>query len=380
MSPRVALLGLFVFASACSSPDDPTPTTPAPWERQGPHGVGHTSFQLDDAERAIQVHLFYPTAESGDAAPRPIASLAPEGPQRDALTELFDRAEEPCVRKTTVAVPDAPLDASATSLPLVVFSHCHGCFGLSSFTIAERLASHGFAVAAPDHRGDTIFEALEGENAPLDGDFLALRASDVRAVLDTLLDANAEVLPAQFRGVFDPARVGAFGHSYGAATTALALQEDDRFRSGFGIAAPMQSPVLPGPKMSEIRQPVGFLLAREDNSISELGNALIRSNYEAAARGALVEVADAGHWSFSDIAGLTEKFRAGCGEGRRHQESEPFTYLDNELARGIGAAYVTAFMATTLDESAEAVAYFGAAHPEGVVSAQARGFETLSKD
>jgi hypothetical protein len=38
--------------------------------------------------------------------------------------------------------------------------------------VAERLASHGFVVAAPDHVGNTLWEAVAGEGLPLDTDLV----------------------------------------------------------------------------------------------------------------------------------------------------------------------------------------------------------------
>lgn len=370
---RALFLAFALGPLACSATEDSAPKAIATWEKPGAHEIGHTVLALEDAnrQRKLTLHLWYPAEAEGraDDSRKPVAELVPAGKDRDSLANLIADAPEPCTRKLTGPLsPDSPL-LGTERFPLVVFSHCHGCLGIFSFGIAERLASHGFAVAAPDHAGDNLFESLEGTNAPLDGEFLSLRAGDIRFVLDTLLDADSEALPTHLRDRFDIERVGAFGHSYGAATTGLVLQEDARVKAGFAIAAPMESPLLRGPKMVDIDRPVAFLLAREDNSITEIGNAYIRANFESARKDAwLFEVADAGHWSFSDLCAVTEKFRAGCGEGKRHQGREAFTYLDNGLARDIGAAYVTAFMAAMLDGDAEARGYLDAPNADGIVT------------
>lgn len=361
----------------CGEKDDaPPPALSARWEQPGQYPVGHAVFSLEDGarERTLLVHVWYPAEEGSESAAEALSieQLIPEGEDRETLATLVAAAPEACTRRATRSIADAP-PSGTSPFPLVTFSHCHGCLGLSSFGIAERLASHGFAVVAPDHTGDTLFESLRGTKAPLDGDFLAVRSGDVRFVLDTLLDAESPLVPAPLRGRFDPERVGAFGHSYGAATTGLVLQEDARTKAGLAIAAPMQSPVLRGPDMAKIDRPVAFLLAREDNSIAEIGNSLIRSNFQAAKQAAwLFEIADAGHWSFSDICALTDSFRAGCGEGNRQQDGDAFTYLDNEVARGIGASYVTAFMAAELRGEMEARDYLREARPEAFVTTDSR--------
>jgi predicted dienelactone hydrolase len=360
------LVALGLACASCGSGEDTagsSVTAPvATWETPGPYPVGHSTLALVDAKRgrALQVSLWFPADEGARAAAErgvPVDELVPEGADRATLAGLVAKAPAGCTNRTARSAPDAA-PATLDALPLVVFSHCHGCARFSSFTIAERLASFGFAVAAPDHAGDTLFEALDGVSAPLDGEFLAVRATDVSFVLDALLDPSTPEVPASLRGRFDPDRVGIFGHSYGGATTGLVLQDDPRPKAGLAIAAPMESPILPGPKMANIERPVAFLLAKEDNSITELGNGLIRTNVEEArADKWLYEVADAGHWSFSDLCALTPSFDAGCGAGSRQTDGEDFTYLDNATARALAAAYVTAFMTAELHADPKARTY-----------------------
>lgn len=370
---RITVLAFALSPLACSADDEPAKAAVPAWEQSGPHAIGHTVFSLEDAQRTRQltVHLWYPAeaANTDTDAGVPITELLPEGKDRDTLAGLVAKAPVECTRRVTSSMSDADPWQTKAKFPLVVFSHCHGCTAFSSFSIAERLASHGFAVAAPDHAGDTLFDSLEGTSAPLDGEFLAVRAGDVRFVIDTLLDTESTAVPAPYRGRFDADQIGVFGHSYGAATTGLVLQEDPRVKAGFAIAAPMESPLLPGPEMKKISRPTAFLLAEEDNSITVIGNGFIRSNFEAAPGSSwLFEVKDAGHWSFSDICGLTSSLAAGCGQGYRQLGREEFTYLDNGSARDIGGAYVTAFMTSELLGNSEARDYLGGSRPEGLVT------------
>jgi hypothetical protein len=98
-------------------------------------------------------------------------------------------------------------------------------------------------------------------------------------------------------------------------------------------------------------------MASEDNSIGAAGNLLISNDYRAVAGPAwLVQVADAGHWSFSDIAGMTPAFAAGCGMGIRQEAPHAsFDYLDNVEARELASDVAAAFFAMTLlgDAAAE---------------------------
>lgn len=375
----------FVIASlvACSSGES---TAPAPvdgpravavgsgtYEAAGPHAVGHSIFGATDAARgrALTMQVWYPAAAvSGGGTP--LEALVDDAADRGVLAGLVADAPPACTRKRVGSERDAaPADGT---WPVVAFSHCHGCTRFAGAAIAERLASHGYAVIAPDHAGNTLFDAQRGENAPLNGEFLATRAADVRFALDLALDATSTALPAPLRGRFDAARVGVFGHSYGAATTGLVLESDPRPKAGVAIAAPIENDLLPPAKMANVKVPVMFLLAREDNSISEIGNQLIRSNFDRGnAPLWLVEVEDAGHWSFSDVCGLVDAFDAGCGEGERQTSpGDRFWYLDPEGARGLAASYVTSFFAAHLGGDAAAKAWLSAPHPSGVVTTKVR--------
>ncbi|MFY0542185.1 alpha/beta hydrolase family protein [Nannocystis pusilla] len=270
-------------------------------------------------DRTLLVEAWYPADISAQAAAdagHPIAEFVPMGPQRDMMVALLAKLSEHGqvgVREQTRSARDAA-SAGTGPYPLVMFSHCHGCVRFSMFTIAEHLASHGFVVVAPDHAGNTLFDEPQ---APLDEAFLQVRVADQSAVLDAVLDAGNSAVPEAIRGAIDPARIGAMGHSYGAATAGRLAQEDDRIVAALPIAAPVQNPIFSGTKLAEIDEPQLFVLAAEDNSIGKIGNQLIESNFDAAATPAyLVRMKDTGHWGPTDICGLAEQFDAGCGPGR----------------------------------------------------------------
>ncbi|MFV8752807.1 alpha/beta hydrolase family protein [Nannocystaceae bacterium ST9] len=336
------------------------------YDQPGPYAVGTRAFVLADpqGDRELEVQLWYP-AEGGPGSD-PIGAFVTAEPNAGAFQDLVDAASEPCTRKITSSRFDA---ARATEpaglLPTVLFSHCHTCTRFSSYSLAERLASHGFLVAAVDHAGNTLFDQLAGDPLPVDAATLELRASDMRRLLDELLDPATSSLPAEFVGLADPERVGVFGHSFGSVTTGKLLQDDDRFVAGVGIAAPFESPILPGISMAAIEEPILLLVAVEDNSITEIGNNILRNNFTIANTPAWkIEFTDAGHWSFSDICNLIDGFQPGCGEGQRQTNpDESFTYLDNQLARDLTATKVTSFFALTLRGEAEARTQLEAGDP-----------------
>ncbi len=349
------------------------------YEQDGPYAVGHMTFPVTDSARGrtLLVTVWYPADDSARAAAstgEPIENLVPAGADRDTYKGLLDAAPADCPSHTSHSAPDAPLAASATSLPLIAFSHCHNCVRFSEMSVAERLASHGFAVAAPDHTDNTVFDQIAGTSASLSTAFLQTRAADISFVLDQLLDGSATAVPDALRGHFDATRVGVFGHSFGGVTTGLVLENDPRPLAGLSIAAPAQSPLPSGVDLSRIHKPLLFIVAKEDHSIGEIGNGIIRDNF-AQGNPPLwkLEVADAGHWSFSDICALTSGFSACCGTAQRQTDSsQSFSYLPVATGKAIAQAYVTAFFSGELLGDAAGLDYVRAAHPAALVEAAAR--------
>lgn len=347
------MLLALLWLAACA-PTEPEPAAADPAEA-GPWRAGHRRVDLARGGRGFAVELWYPT--EAEAAGEPVPDAFLDGERRETYAGLLAAAPEACPSTRTEAARDAVV-AAGGPWPVVISSHCFGCTRFSTFTVAERLATHGFVVAAPDHEGDTLFDTLAGAPLPLDTTTLALRRADMGDVLDRLLDGSLAPDLA-----VDPARVGAMGHSFGSVTTGLLTQEDPRVRAAVGLAAPMENPLLPGVRMADLTAPLMLLVAREDHSISELGNLLIRDNAaNAGGPVALVEVDDAGHWSVSDLCGVDPGFMPGCGADTR-LDGSPFDYLPAAEGRATTATLVTSFLLETL---VDGVDHLGAADIDGV--------------
>lgn len=342
------------------------------FDAPGPYAVGsmHATVRGGDGGRALPVELWYPAAEA--ARPEAVSGFPLEefevAPRRAQLAGWISQAPEVCTpRRAHSAREAAP--AAGDAWPVLLFSHCTECFRFSMHSMAERLASHGFVVAAPDHVDNTRFDAT----APLTNAFLAVRAEDLSNVLTALLDKDGGEVPQVLRGRLDRTRVGVVGHSFGAVTAARLVELDGRVKAGFLIAAPADSPFLNSGGLSRITRPLSWLLALEDNSISYLGNGFIRDNFAKAPRPAwLIEVGEAGHWTFSDIAGLGGAYWPGCGMGMRDPDGGVFTYLDNDVGRKIAQRYVTAWAAHSVRGDLAAAADLSQAQPAGVVQVKQR--------
>jgi predicted dienelactone hydrolase len=239
----------------------------------------------------------------------------------------------------------------------------------------ERLASHGIAVLAPDHTGNTLWDALANTNPEPSAALLATRVADIRFVLDAALDPaspGGPAFPPTLRR-FDASRVGVMGHSLGSATAGLVAQTDPRARAAAGIAAPMA--FFEPTSMPAIHVPLLMLLAGEDHSIGTLGNAILRANFNDANPPArLVEVTDTGHWSWSDLPGIVP-YWDGCARAQRtvgDNKGDDFDFIDPDVARGIAASYVAAFFAEQLLADANGGKYVDAARPQGTVAVTTR--------
>ena len=333
---------LLLSLAACGDPATPPDMSV---EDRGPYAVGTARFQSEG--RTLQT--FYPT----DVTEAEVAfETLEDEPHATDYASLLAMADPACpTRRLSVAIDAAP---AAGAFPLVVVSHCYTCTRLGLATVSAHLASHGFVVLSVDHEGSTLWNLLATNQTGLTAEALDARISDLQAALAADHASLTSV---------DRTRIGSVGHSFGAVTAGKLADVDDRIDATFALAAPIDSPLFAGVDLAQI--PLAFLVAREDNSISEFGNDFIRDNFTAAPTAAWkLEIADAGHWSVSDVVGIVDNFDAGCGMDTRQTDGELFTYLDPATGRAITAAYVTAFFRATLDDDAGARAYLGRGFPD----------------
>ncbi|MBU6159817.1 MAG: dienelactone hydrolase family protein [Myxococcales bacterium] len=316
--------------------------------------AGHVTRTWVDStrDRTLTVEIWYPTTQA-PSSPLPPMDTYETGDRQARIQELLTTAPVGCPETSSSATRDAV--PFAGTWPLLAFSHCYGCLRWSSASIASELARQGYVVVAADHNGTTLWDREADTLGDLDDEELLVRAADVRFLLDTLLQGGAEAdIPAGLR--FDVDRIGVLGHSFGAVTSALVSQEDERIRAFAALAAPAVNPLFASTSIEQLTDPALFLVATEDNSITEFGNQLMRSNFaDKPGPGVawLVEVADAGHWSFSDINGLTPEVTPGCGAANRQTNGDEFNYLDPLTGRQAATGWTVAFFNAVFEEPYE---------------------------
>lgn len=184
--------------------------------------------------RPMDVLLWYPADKQAyrDAAPTVYASrlngvplIDPNNPNRWVPMSFVVVSEG--------ARDNVPVDQGGPAFPFIIFSHPAASDPQNAAATLERLASHGFIVAAPWHNGDTqdeqridiinqragkeIVPCFDGGPSPcLDGlqKTVQNRALDVAALLDNIA--------SYFGDRVDTERVGLLGQSRGSLTALMA--------------------------------------------------------------------------------------------------------------------------------------------------------------
>ena len=199
---------------------------------RGPYPVGVRTFVLRDRardNRTLLVEVWYPATDAHAGA-----DLHP------ARQDSYD-----VLPGFPPVTQEAARDAAPRSgrYPLVVFSHGHGGHRRQSTFLCTHTASHGYVVAACDHTGNTIVEALQATMAARSGGptpdvheelprFIAARPADIRVLIDGMLDGLADEIGA----LIDPDRIGMSGHSFGGWTTLMVTAKDRRIRAALPLA------------------------------------------------------------------------------------------------------------------------------------------------
>jgi dienelactone hydrolase len=235
-------------------------------ETRGPFRVGRTSFHLVDSSRKesftdapddireLMVTVHYP-AQLGDGER---ASAYADAKLTAAVAEAYHAPAFLISLIHSHAVEKAPCANQPEGFPVVLFSPGFGTHPLFYTAMLEELASQGFVVVSLCHpystgvtvfpdgrvvrandagsrfevmkkRHEGSFERVEKERNAVGEVWLA----DVRFVLDSLngLNKHDDLLA----GRMDLSRVGIFGHSFGGATAAAAVQTDRRFKAGINL-------------------------------------------------------------------------------------------------------------------------------------------------
>lgn len=296
----------------------------------GPYPVGVATVELLDASRPddtgqprrLVTELWYPAVEDARGQPGYVYT------EEDLLTDEARAALEGTlsVELPTDAVRDAaPREPSGQDgmFPIVLFSHGSSGVRMQSTYLTVFLASHGYVVAAPDHLGNTLSDAVLGAGTAEQFESLGLRPDDMGFVL-----AHLQGLPADdpLGAIVDRERVGAAGHSFGALTTLRLLAQGRpidvavaQAPPGFDVVWFGGLPVQP----EEIEIPVMLHAGTLDMTTPLADAESIYARLDAPR--SMLTLLTAGHFTFSDMClldaaaieaatqiGLSQALEDGC--------------------------------------------------------------------
>ena len=346
---RPTIWALFLLSSlpfhAAAAPANP--------EDSGPFPVGVTTIQLSDparqdpaleAPRPLLAEFWYPASDSArGAAPTKFTDfyMGGENAQMNIILTMafkFDITKMDSTFKTT-AVRDAAI--AEGTFPLLVFSHGNGGMRAQSTFWCDHMASHGFIVAAVDHTHNSCATSYAGKVIPYQqdgrGQAAIDRPKDVSFLIDQIEAMHGD--PAsRFHQHVNLDKIGVAGHSFGGFTAMAAEHHDDRIDA----IAPMAAVVPEYTQASSV--PLLLLVATEDDTIGEKGNASARAYWEATkAPKYLVELVNAGHYTFSDMYQINPAWGDGVGKGHRITDGTAIEYIDMEHAYALTNGYCTAF-------------------------------------
>jgi predicted dienelactone hydrolase len=220
---------------------------PAP---TGPFSIGTKIFNWVDRSRHEQasrnpadsrqliVQLWYPSKEwSGP--------VSPYVPMLNSYRHIWEDSDVNVASRTLTHSRLNAKPMSSLQFPVVLLSH--GWQGTRSeyTSLAEDLASHGYAVFAVDHPYMGRIALPNGEvTEPTENQFhnpaeiVAYYARDLEFVIGQIGDLNRADPDKIFTGKFDLTRIAAIGHSSGFVAASGACKLDRRIKACINIDAP----------------------------------------------------------------------------------------------------------------------------------------------
>lgn len=330
-------------------------------EQMGPYQVGVTTIQLDDkaridpefnVPRPLLTEIWYPAVDAARSMPKNTYSDFIAGGKvagsLDAANEQLNSYKAGLtvaeLEKTFKNISVRDVQVRDGTWPLVVFSHGSGGTRVGYIYFAEFLASHGFIVMSADHIGNSRYTIVNGQIVKAGGTrgqaSATDRPKDVSFLIDSMTSMN-RMKANRFADHVDLDHVAAAGMSFGGATTKNVIEQDKRVK-----AAIMLAPGGPTVTRANVMTPVLMMIGSEDGTLREAGNATNRSYYDASQGPRyLVEIKDAGHFTFTSVDQYNANYGNGIGAGKRITvPGQDVTFLPPDQSHKIINAYSLAFL------------------------------------
>ncbi|XP_005389921.1 PREDICTED: platelet-activating factor acetylhydrolase [Chinchilla lanigera] len=296
----------------------------------GPYSVGCTDLMSGYTNQSTFLRLYYPSQDED----------FPEAlwiPNKEYFLGISKVLGSPSIlgkvlsalygSKTVPAKWNSPL-RTGEKYPLIIFSHGLGAFRTIYSAIGIELASHGFIVAAVEHRDESAaatyyfqdetaaesgnkswlyFKSAHVYSEMLRKEQVQQRAEECSQALTLLLNLDEgkpveNVLDLQFdlqqlKGSLDRNKTAIIGHSFGGATVIQVLSEDKRFRCGIALD-PWMFPL--GEEVhSKICQPLFFINSEYFQSDDDI--AKLKKFYQPHKERKMIAVRGSLHHNFVDF-------------------------------------------------------------------------------
>jgi pimeloyl-ACP methyl ester carboxylesterase len=216
----------------------------------GPFGIGtrtyhwvdrsrHEKASKDPAEfRQVVVQVWYP-AKSGKEP------TAPYVPQLNAYRHVWEKSEVDLAIRTRTHSHINARPVSGVPFPVVLLSHGWNGTRSEYTSLAEGLASHGYAVFGVDHpyMGRTVLangkvtEATEDQFQDA-AEIMEYYGRDLQFVIDQIAKLNAADGDNVLACRLDLSRIAAIGHSSGFSASSTACRHDHRIQACINVDAP----------------------------------------------------------------------------------------------------------------------------------------------
>lgn len=330
----------------------------------GPFMVGTTLYHwVDDRReepstsdpndrRELMVQMYYPAGNTGEGVREPYIRNAHEiakGLEGDLSIPAFVLSHLNLVE--SYSFTEARLSDAESRYPVLIFSHGFNGFRNQNTFQVEELASQGYIVFCIDHAYDaaaTVFP--DGRTAYFQpGNLTDLAAGDrhihlwkedAAFVLDQVEKLNRGDLDDRFTGRIDTTRIGMFGHSYGGATAAQMLFEDNRIKAAINMDG-----LLYGTTVTEAGIGKPFLLMSAEINEDPVEDAIalnVRNERALAGGGMSMVIPHTDHTSFSDFHLISPVMQSPGEDPRRV----------HRIINGFSLAFFDHYVKQTGDSSA----------------------------
>ncbi|OWK13114.1 PLA2G7 [Cervus elaphus hippelaphus] len=288
----------------------------------GSYSVGCTDLMFNYTNKGTFLRLYYPSQDDGHSDTLWIPNkeyflglskfLGTHWLVGKIMNLLFGSITIP-------AAWNAPL-RTGEKYPVIIFSHGLGAFRTIYSAVGIDLASHGFIVAAIEHRyvRQRANECSQALSLILD----IAHGRPVTNVLDLEFDVE------QLKDSIDRDKIAVIGHSFGGATVIQTLSEDQRFRCGIALDAwmlPMGDEVY-----SRIPQPLFFINSERFQYPSNIIG--MKKCFLPDRERKMITIKGAVHQNFVDFTFVTSKMIGYLFTLKGHVDSNVAISLSNKAS------------------------------------------------